>query len=206
MRRLCFAFFLALFCGPAMGSDLGDSSSRDSAPDTFKVRFTTTAGSFVVKVDSALAPSGAQRMYDLVQRGFYDDVAVFRVIEGFVAQFGIHGQPEVAAAWRNERIPDDPVMGSNKKKTVTFAMAGPNTRTTQVFINLTGNTPLDRMGFAPIGRVTRGWKTVTNLYSGYGEGAPRGSGPNQARVQDEGNAYLKANFPRLDYILEARVL
>lgn len=190
----------------AQAQDLTDTTPRQSAPESYDVRFRTTAGSFVLRVDSALSPGGADRLYDLVQRGFYSDVAVFRVIDKFVAQFGIHGDPEVAAAWRMARIPDDPVVGSNKKKTVTFAMAGPHTRTTQLFVNLKGNQPLDGMGFAPVGKVVRGWGTVKKLYSGYGEGAPRGYGPDQTRMQDEGNAYLKANFPRLDYIVSAEIL
>jgi len=190
----------------AQAGELLDTTAQQTAPDSYKVAFETTAGTFVVKVDTEEAPEGANRLYDLVQRDFYSDVALFRVIEGFVAQFGIHGDPEVASAWRMARIPDDPVVGSNKKKTVTFAMAGPHTRTTQLFINLKGNTPLDGMGFAPVGKVVSGWGTVKRLYSGYGEGAPRGAGPDQSRMQDEGNAYLRANFPRLDYIVSARIL
>lgn len=177
------------------------------SPDRYKVRFDTTAGRFVVTVDRSLAPRGADRLYDLVRRGYYDDgIAIYRVLDGFVAQFGLHGDPDIADAWRNARIPDDPVLASNDKKWVTFAMAGKNTRTTQLFINLTDNSRLDDLGFAPVGKITSGWGTIKKLFSLYGEGPPAGTGPDQNRIQDEGNAYLKANYPRLDYITNADLL
>ena len=172
----------------------------EKAPDTFKVNVDTSQGAFVVEVTRAWAPNGADRFYNLVKNGFFDNVRFFRVIGGFMAQFGIHGDPRISAAWRNARIPDDPVKQSNKRGYLTFATAGPGTRTTQVFINLVDNGTLDAQGFAPFGRVVSGMKVVDKLYDGYGEGAPRGRGPDQSRVQMEGNAYLEKTFPKLDSI------
>jgi peptidyl-prolyl cis-trans isomerase A (cyclophilin A) len=177
----------------------------EQAPSTFKANFDTSQGTFVIEVTRAWAPNGADRFYNLVKNGFYDDVRFFRVIPNFMAQFGIHGTPSVAAAWRNAQIKDDPVKESNRRGYVTFATAGPNTRTTQLFINFGDNGALDKQGFAPFGRVTSGMDIVDKIYSGYGEGAPRGKGPEQGRVQSEGNAYLTKDFPRLDYIKSATI-
>jgi peptidyl-prolyl cis-trans isomerase A (cyclophilin A) len=165
----------------------------------------TSKGAFVIEVTRAWAPSGADRFYNLVKNAFFDQVRFFRVIGGFMAQFGIHGDPAISAAWRNARIPDDPVKQSNKKGYITFATAGPGTRTTQLFINLVDNGRLDGQGFAPFGRVVSGMKAVETLYDGYGEGAPSGAGPGQSRVQTEGNAYLEKSFPKLDYIKTATI-
>jgi peptidyl-prolyl cis-trans isomerase A (cyclophilin A) len=184
-----------------------DPSRADArAPDHFRVRFETSRGAFVVEVTRAWAPRGADRFYNLVQAGYYDDDVFFRVIEGFMVQFGINGDPQVNAAWRVARIPDDPVTQSNRRGTVTFATSGPNSRTTQVFINFKDNAGLDGQGFAPFGRVVQGLPVVDSLYSGYGEGAPRGMGPDQGRAQSEGNAYLRGSFPRLDFVKTARVV
>lgn len=177
-----------------------------TAPDVYKVRFDTSKGPFVVEVHRAWAPQGADRFYNLVQNRYYDDVRFFRVVSGFMAQFGLSGDPAVNTAWENASIPDDPVVGSNTRGTITFAMAGPNTRTTQVYINLVDNLRLDRMGFAPFGRVIEGMEVVDALHSGYGEGAPRGRGPSQDRIGAEGNAYLTAEFPELDYVKTARIV
>jgi len=177
----------------------------EKAPDTFKVNVDTSKGALVVEVTRAWAPNGADRFYNLVKNGFFDNVRFFRVIEGFMAQFGIHGDPGISAVWRNARIPDDSVKQSNKRGYITFATAGPGTRTTQVFINLVDNGTLDAQGFAPFGRVVSGMKVVDKLYDGYGEGAPRGRGPDQSRVQMEGNAYLEKSFPKLDYIKTASI-
>lgn len=177
----------------------------EKAPDTFKVNVDTTKGAFVIEVTRAWAPNGADRFYNLVKNGFYDQVRFFRVIEGFMAQFGIHGDPVVSATWRNARIPDDPVKQSNKKGYITFATAGPGTRTTQLFINVADNQGLDAQGFAPLGRVVSGMNVVEKLYNGYGEGAPSGRGPEQGRTQMEGNAYLEKSFPKLDYIKTASI-
>ena len=179
---------------------LDPSKATGTAPDNFKVKFETTKGDFVVDVNRAWAPKGADRFYNLVKIGYYRDVAFFRVIAGFMVQFGIHGDPAVNKVWRSAEIGDDPKVESNKPGTITFATRGPNTRTTQLFINFGNNVRLDGMGFAPFGKVVEGMTVVNSIYSGYGEGAPRGRGPAQGRMQAEGNTYLKADFPKLDYI------
>jgi peptidyl-prolyl cis-trans isomerase A (cyclophilin A) len=165
-----------------------------TAPTMFRAKFQTSQGDFVVEVQRDWAPLGVDRFYNLVKNGFYDGTCFFRVISGFMAQFGIHGDPKVSATWRQERIQDDPVKQSNKRGYISYAMAGPNTRTTQLFINYGDNSRLDQMGFAPLGRVIEGMEVVDKLYSGYGEGAPQGKGPNQGRIQTEGNDYLIKNF------------
>ncbi|TVP57251.1 MAG: peptidylprolyl isomerase [Gemmatimonadales bacterium] len=177
-----------------------------TAPDTFKVLFETTAGDFVVEVYRDWAPLGADRFFNLVDHGFYDGLRFYRVIPNFMAQFGIHADPEISAAWRGTRIPDDPVEASNERGTITFATGGPDTRTVQLFINRVDNERLDPMGFAPFGRVTGGMDSVDRIYDGYGEGAPRGDGPSQGRIQEAGEPYLAAEFPRLDMIHRAWVL
>lgn len=185
---------------------LDPSLANAQAPGTYKVEFETTKGKFVVEVHRDWAPMGADRFYNLVQIGFFEDIAYFRAIEDFMVQFGISGYPDVATAWRGAQIDDDPVTQSNKRGRLTFATAGKNTRTTQLFINYKDNGNLDAMGFSPIGEVVSGMEVVDSLYKGYGEGAPRGRGPNQGLVQAKGNAYLKAEFPELDYILKATVV
>jgi len=179
---------------------------NEKAPENFKVKFATTKGDFTVEVTRAWAPLGADRFYNLVKNGYFTDVAFFRVIGGFMMQFGIHGDPEVAAAWREADIKDDPVTQHNSRGYITYAMRGPDTRTTQLFINFGDNSQLDGMGFSPFGKVTDGMNVVDGIYAGYGEGAPRGMGPDQGRIQMEGNKYLKAEFPRLDYIKSAALL
>ena len=178
----------------------------EKAPATYRAKFDTSKGSFVILVHRAWAPRGADRFYNLVKNGFYDNVRFFRVLSGFMAQFGINGDPALMAKWRVARIPDDPVKHSNRRATISFATAGPGTRTTQVFINFGNNAALDRMGFAPFGEVVSGMKVVDALYAGYGEGAPQGRGPDQARMQMEGNRYLTSNFKRLDYIKKATIV
>jgi peptidyl-prolyl cis-trans isomerase A (cyclophilin A) len=186
---------------------LDPSKATEHALATFRVKLETTKGPVVLEVVRDWAPNGADRFYNLVKIGFYNDVAFFRVIDGFMAQFGIHGDPKVAAKWREARIADDPVKQSNLRGFVSFATAGPNTRTTQLFINYADrNAQLDRSGFAPFARVIQGMEVVDSLYSGYGEGAPNGAGPNQGLVQMQGNAYLRANFPKLDYIKTATIV
>jgi peptidyl-prolyl cis-trans isomerase A (cyclophilin A) len=178
----------------------------ERAPATFKARFDTTKGTFVIEALRDWAPNGVDRFYNLVKNGFYNDVRFFRVISGFMAQFGIHGTPTIQAAWRGSQIKDDPVTQSNTRGMVTFATAGPNTRTTQLFINYRDNSSLDKQGFAPIGRVIEGMEVVDKLYNGYGDGAPRGKGPDQTRLQMEGNAYLTKEFGMLDYIKSATIV
>ena len=176
------------------------------APAVFKVVFETSAGDFVVEVERDAAPLGADRFYNLVHQGYYDGVRFFRVVPGFVVQFGLSGDPGVAGAWRGARIDDDPVQASNLRGTLTYAMAGPGTRTVQVFINLADNARLDAQGFAPFGTVTGGMDVVDRLHGGYGDGAPRGQGPAQDRITQEGEAYLAENFPLLDRVIRARIL
>jgi peptidyl-prolyl cis-trans isomerase A (cyclophilin A) len=203
-RRSILTLALSLFAG-AMAAPALAQTPAEQAPATYKVRFDTTKGPFVVQVNRDWAPLGADRFYNLVKSGFYDDVRFFRVIAGFMVQFGINGNPSVMAGWRDKPIKDDPVKQSNKRGYITFAMAGPNTRTSQVFINFVDNTNLDGMGFAPFGRVVSGMEVVDKLNAEYGEGAPRGRGPDQSRMQREGNAYLSASFPRLDYVKKATI-
>jgi len=152
------------------------------------------------------APLGADRFYNLVKNGFFNNARFFRVISGFMVQFGINADPHVSAVWRDANISDDPVKQSNTRGMITFATRGPNTRTTQMFINYADNNRLDGMGFAPFGQVVSGMNVVDALYSGYGEGAPRGAGPEQGRLQSEGNAYLIKEFPKLDYIKSATIV
>lgn len=194
----------------ATGSEalMDPSKAKETAPASFKVKFHTTKGDFVVEVTRAWSPNGADRFFNMVKAGFYKDIAFFRAIDGFMVQFGISGDPKISAAWREASIMDDPSAGqSNTKGMVTFAKTGrPNSRTTQIFINYGDNNNLDPMGFTPFGKVVEGMDVVDGLYKGYGEGAPRGRGPDQQRVQQEGNTYLKADFPQLDYVNSAEII
>ena len=197
-----------LFRSPSTASSgfTDPAKLTEQAPETFKAQFDTTKGKFTIEVTRSLSPNGADRFYNLVRSGYFKDVAFFRVIPGFMCQFGIHGDPNVSAKWRAAAIPDDPVKGSNTRGTITFATAGPNTRTTQLFINFADNINLNGMGFSPFGKVTEGMDVVDKINGEYGEGAPRGGGPNQGRVQAEGNTYLKKDFPNLDYIKSATIV
>jgi peptidyl-prolyl cis-trans isomerase A (cyclophilin A) len=182
------------------------SKATATAPAKFTVKLETTAGDILIDVDRAWAPKGADRIYNLVKAGYYNDVAFFRVIGGFMAQVGIHGDPNVNKVWRNARIEDDKAgVQSNTRGMVSFATAGPNTRTTQFFINFGNNARLDGMGFAPFGKV-RDMAVVDKLYAEYGEGAPNGRGPDQGRIQMEGNKYLKSDFPKLSWIKQASIV
>lgn len=185
---------------------LDPSQFQETAPDVFTAQFNTSEGVFRVEVQRAWAPRGADRFFNLVRNGFYDDVRFFRVLSGFVAQFGLNGDPAVTAVWQSQQIPDDPVVQSNLREFVTFATGGPNTRTTQLFINFGNNAGLDAQGFAPFGRVVEGMDVVDALYAEYGEGPPLGTGPDQARIRNEGNAYLDASFPLLDFIIDAVIV
>jgi peptidyl-prolyl cis-trans isomerase A (cyclophilin A) len=187
------------------GNLANPAALTEQAPKGYKVKFDTSKGAFVVDVRRDWAPNGADRFYNLVRNGYYDNVRFFRVIFGFMVQFGIHGDPNVAAVWREARIKDDPVKQSNKRGFITYATAGPNTRTTQVFINFGDNSALDAQGFAPFGQITSGMNVVDAINAEYGEGAPRGRGPDQGRIQREGNAYLNKDFPRLDYVRKATI-
>jgi len=182
-------------------------AERLAAPDTFVVRFTTTRGPFDVQFVRAWAPRGADRVYYLVRAGYYDGVRFFRVLPGFVAQFGESGDPRVAKIWDVRTIRDDPEgRQSNTRGMVTFATAGPNTRTTQLFVNYANNARLDKLGFTPLGRVVDGMRVVDSLYSGYGEGPPKGKGPDQDRMAAEGERYLARNFPKLDWIRSTKIV
>jgi peptidyl-prolyl cis-trans isomerase A (cyclophilin A) len=180
--------------------------ASETAPDLYKVKMETTAGDLVIEVHRDWAPNGADRFYNLVKIGYYTDVAFFRVLKGFMAQAGFHGDPAVSNAWLNSLIKDDPVKKPNYPGTVTFAMRGPDTRSAQIFINYGDNSYLDESGFAPFGKVVEGMDAVKALYSGYGEGAPNGKGPSQGQAFRQGNAYFKAQFPELDYIKSATIV
>lgn len=210
--RLACLITSVVLAGVSLGAEQGGvaalktpASLKETAPATFKVNFDTSAGPFVIEVRRALSPNGADRFYNLVQSGFYDGVRFFRVIPNFMVQFGIHGDPAVSTAWRNARVAVDPVKASNKRGFITYAMGGtPDTRTTQVFINFKDNANLDAMGFAPFGEVVTGMDVVDKIYA-VGEGAPRGPGPDQGRIQGEGNAYLTKEYPKLDFIKKATI-
>lgn len=178
------------------------------APDSFTVDFETSKGTFTVMARRAWAPHGVDRLHHLVASGFYDDTRFFRVIRGFVAQFGLPADPAMAAIWKERTIPDDPVKASNVRGTVSFARAGRDTRSTQLFVNLRDNSRLDTLGgfgFAPVGEVIRGMDVVDSLHSGYGEAMPRGRGPAQDSISRQGNSWLDRNFPELDRIRTARI-
>jgi peptidyl-prolyl cis-trans isomerase A (cyclophilin A) len=196
---------LAVICALVWAAPALAQVPKEQAPASFKVKFDTSKGPFVVQVTRAWASQGADRFYNLVKSGFYDNVRFFRVISGFMVQFGISGDPAVMAGWRDAPIKDDPVVQSNKRGFITFAMAGPNTRTSQVFINFNDNARLDASGFAPFGQVVSGMDVVDKLNPEYGEGAPSGRGPDQSRMQREGNAYLTKEFQRLDFVKKATV-
>ena len=194
--RFALSTLLALTLGLASTTTF----AAEQAPKEYKVKFETTAGDFIVEVHRDWAPVGADRFYEAVKGGFYDDCRFFRVVPGFMVQFGINGDPATQEKWREANIKDDPVRGSNKKAYMTFATAGPNTRTTQVFINYGDNSFLDKQGFAPFGVVTEGMDKVEEIESKYGEK------PSQGLIQSQGNAYLKSKFPDLDYIKKASIV
>ena len=175
------------------------SSLSEQAPATYKVKFDTSIGVVIIQVTRAWAPRGADRFYNLVKHGFFDDSKFFRVVPDFMVQFGIYGDPIVQKGWASARLQDDPVTQSNKKGYITFATSGPNSRTTQVFINLKANTFLDKQGFAPFGEVITGMAVVEKITSQYGES------PNQGMIQSGGNAYLNKQFPKLDFIKKATI-
>ena len=205
LAGLCISL-IAIACSkdsPPPRSDsaaLGPSSPATPAPDSFRVAFETTRGNFVVDVIRAWSPRGADRFHELVSDGYFTDVGFIRVLPGFVAQFGMHGDPAVNRRWGDTPILDDPVVQSNKRGTIVFATSGPNTRGNQFFINYSDNARLDGMGFSPFGRVVEGMNVVDSIYAGYRET------PDQARIASDGNAYLKREFPQLDYIKSARIV
>jgi peptidyl-prolyl cis-trans isomerase A (cyclophilin A) len=186
---------------PAGAPDLlKPATLKAKAPDVYKVKFTTTKGDVIIQVNRVWAPIGSDRFYNLVRGGFYKDAAFFRIVPRFVAQFGIPARPDVAAVWDHAYLVDDRVTQSNKRGTLTFATAGPNTRTTQIFINYSDNTSLDGQGFAPFGTVIEGMDIVDKFFAGYGEA------PDQGRITAQGKAYLDRSFPNLDRIVNAVVM
>ena len=178
----------------ALAKLLQPEKLNETAPDLFLVDMKTTKGVIRVEMHRDWAPKGVDRFYNLVKSGFFTDTAFFRMVKGFVVQFGIHGSPLVSSVWCEANITDDPVIESNLKGTLTFATAGKDTRTTQLFINLKDNVQLDQMGFAPIGKIISGMEVVDALNYEYGER------PNQGQIQMKGNEYLKKQFPNMDYI------
>jgi homoserine O-acetyltransferase len=179
----------------------------EPAPDTFRAVFETTRGDFTIEVVRAWAPIGADRFYNLIRHGYYDDARFHRVVSGFITQWGVAGAPEVTAVWYDRGMPDDPVVASNERGTIAFAFTEPGTRSTQVYINMVDNSRLDAQGFAPFGRVVEGMEAVVDsIYSLYGEESGGGvRAGNQARLVEEGNTYLDTAFPELDRLLRARI-
>jgi peptidyl-prolyl cis-trans isomerase A (cyclophilin A) len=179
---------------------------NQTAPDVYRAKFETSAGDFEVEVTRAWAPRGADRFYNLVKNGWYDDDRFFRVVPKFMVQFGINGDPQISKWWRNARIADDPFVQSNKRGTISFATSGVDSRTTQVFINFVDNTFLDKQAppFTPFGRVVSGMDVVDRLYGDYGEAPSKGSG--QMMIQTQGNSFLQTDFPKLDYVKKATIV
>lgn len=187
--------------------DPSHSAWSEAAPDTFRVTIETTKGDVVLQVIRAWAPVGADRFYNLVRNGYYDDARFHRIVPGFITQWGIAGDPEVAAVWYDRGMADDPVVASNVRGTIAFAFTDPGTRSTQVYISAVDNSRLDAQGFAPFGRVVHGMDSVVDsIYGGYGERSGGGvRAGDQVRLVEEGNAYLDAYFPELDRLIRARV-
>jgi len=211
MKTALIAFFLcSVLLAQTKGGDakkkgpapnlLDPSTLTATAPESFQAKLTTTKGDVIVQVTRAWAPLGADRFYNLVRAGFYTEAAFFRVLPGFMAQFGLSARPDVSQAWLQAKIPDDPVTQQNTRGKITFATAGPNTRTTQLFINYADNSRLDGLGFAPFGEVVQGMDLVDQIYSGYREQ------PDQGAIRTQGKAYLEASFPMLDKILSASIV
>jgi peptidyl-prolyl cis-trans isomerase A (cyclophilin A) len=213
---LVASLFLAIVPGLAVSQEAVNPNTdklmnpallNEKAPETFQVKFDTTKGEFILDVTRAWAPNGADRFYSLVKNGFLNDSGFFRVVEGFMVQFGVSNDPKVSRALGRATITDDPVKQSNKRGFITYAMGGPNTRTTQVFISYIDNSRLDSMGFAPFGKVTKGMNVVDSIYSGYGDMPSQGgAGPDPSQIAAQGNAYLHKAFPKLDYIKSATIV
>jgi homoserine O-acetyltransferase len=214
-RLVCciLAFVLSIRTGtaeaqtpPAILLSPDDARWSETAPESFRAVFETSEGTFIIDVQRAWAPIGADRFYNLIRHGFYDGVRFNRVIEGFIVQWGLSGFPDVTRVWKNRPIPDDPVRQSNERGTIAYAMTGPDTRTTQVYISMVDNSRLDAQGFSPFGRIVEGMDVVDRIYSGYGENAGGGvRAGNQGPIEREGNAWLDREFPLLDHIIRARI-
>jgi len=215
VRFSAFLLFLLVGCGgeapqeeagPPANPLLQPRSFNETAPERYQVRLVTSKGDILVSVTREWAPLAADRFYNLVKAGYYDGIAFHRVLDGFIAEFGIHGDPWVNAAWRQALMADEPVRQSNTRGRVTFSKNTPNSRTVQVFINLKDNRSLDGQGFSPFGEVVEGMDVVEDLYSGYGDGPPRGEGVYQAMAIARGDEYLNEEFPLLDRIQRALLL
>jgi peptidyl-prolyl cis-trans isomerase A (cyclophilin A) len=193
-------WFLCATAAILFGSVSSGFLAADEVPAVYKVKFETSGGDFVIEVNREWAPVGADRFHELVSKGFFDECRFFRVVPDFMVQFGINGDPAVQKEWRDARVKDDKVTQSNKRGYITFATSGPNSRTSQVFINFKDNSFLDRQGFAPFGKVVEGMDVVDKINAEYGES------PDQFSIQSKGNEYLKKEFPKLDYIKKATVL
>ena len=211
LKTLALMVIVSMFMAAVAGSAIAQVNTdkllnpaqlNETAPDKFQVKFDTSKGEFIVEVTRAWAPNGADRFYNLVKNGFYDNCKFFRNIEGFMVQFGINGNPKISAGMMRARIKDDTVTQSNRRGYITFAMAGPDTRTSQLFINFGDNSGLDKQGFSPFGKVAKGMNVVDSLYNQYG-GKP---GDAQGQIQAEGNAFLEKNFPNLDFIKSATIV
>ena len=212
-RRLVLSLAAGLLAAGLAAPALAQTSKltnpaalTEQAPATYKVKFDTSKGSFVVQVTRAWAPRGADRFHELLRMRYFDEGRFFRVIPGFIAQFGIHKDFNVHAKWRNFAILDDPPKEKNLRGTAAFAQSGPNTRATEVFINLADNKDLDEGKFVPFGRITEGLDVIDRLYSGYGELGPKGKGPDAGRAEEEATEYMLPRFPNLDYIKRARII
>ncbi len=179
---------------------MNPSALKEKAPDVYRVKWETSKGDVLIEVDRSWAPKGADRFYNLVKNGFYDECRFFRVVPNFIVQVGMHPDPQISRVWQDARITDDPVTKTNRKGTITFATAGPNTRTTQLFVNYKANAFLDNQGFAPFGTVVEGMDVIESVYAGYGEA------PEQGMIRAQGNKYLNEKFPKLDYIKKATIL
>lgn len=205
---ICIAALCASLAGCSSSSNNAkpltpaDTAIRSGpAPSEFKASFDTSRGTFLVLVHRDWSPLDADRFYQLIKIGFFDGARFFRVVPGFIVQFGINGDPRIQEQWHEQNVPDDPVKEKNQRGTLAFAKAGPNTATTQIFINLGNNSgSLDPQGFSPFGGVVEGMSVVDNLYSGYGEQ------PQQPQIEGQGNQYLETNFPKLDYIKTAKIV
>jgi peptidyl-prolyl cis-trans isomerase A (cyclophilin A) len=192
-------------CGPSEEPKKAETPRQDvPAPDVFKVNLDTSKGAVAIEVHKDWAPIGAQHLFELVNRGYYDGDRFFRVTRAYV-QFGVNGDPKVSSMWSSANLRDDPVKEHNVKGAVSYAKIGPNSRTTQLFINMRDNKDLDKQGFAPIGTVVAGMDVVESFYSAYGDMPPRGQGPDPTKIETQGNAYLDSRFPRLDFVKKATI-
>jgi peptidyl-prolyl cis-trans isomerase A (cyclophilin A) len=184
--------------------DVKTAPKVEKTPDVFQAVFDTSRGQVAIEVHRDWAPVGVDHFYSLIRTGYYDGVRFFRVTHNYV-QFGISGDPSTNGLWATAYLPDDPVKQSNVKGTLSFAHLGKNTRTTQLFFNMKDNKDLDKQGFAPLGKVVTGMDVVERFFSAYGDMAPRGQGPDPSKIEVQGNTYLDAKFPRLDYIKKATI-